>query len=42
MIKTVHGLRTTAKKYLDRRGLPRPAVQWAAVEALWQQTGSER
>jgi hypothetical protein len=40
MIKTVRGLRASAKKYLDRRRVQRPAVQWAAVDELWRQARS--
>jgi hypothetical protein len=35
----VKGARTSAQKYLDRRGLQRPAVNWAAVKEI-QRRGS--
>ena len=41
MVKTVHGLRSTAARYLDRRGLERPAVQWAAIDELWRRAKSD-
>ena len=34
MVKAVRGLRSTAARYLERRGLERPAVQWAAIKDL--------
>lgn len=34
MLRTVRTLRTATKRYLDRQGLPRPAVPWPAYRAL--------
>lgn len=36
MVKTIRGLRSTAARYLDRRGRERPAVPWAALDELWE------
>jgi len=36
VVKAVRGLRSTAARYLERRGLPRPTVQWAAIDELWR------
>ncbi len=30
------GLRRSAQKYLDKRGLERPEVNWAAVKEIWR------
>jgi hypothetical protein len=35
MLTAVRGMRSTAARYLARRGLERPAVQWAAIDELW-------
>lgn len=40
LIRTVRGLNSTAKRYLARRGRPRPAIEWAAIDELWRQAGS--
>jgi hypothetical protein len=34
VVKAVRGMRSTAVGYLDRRGLDRPGVKWAAIDAL--------
>jgi hypothetical protein len=36
------GARTAAQKYLDKRGLTRPAVNWAAVEELRRRAVQQR
>jgi len=36
MVKTVRAMRSNAERYLVRRGLERPAVQWAAIDELWR------
>jgi hypothetical protein len=34
MVKVVRDLRSTAARYLERRSLERPTVQWAAIKDL--------
>ena len=41
ILKTVRGLRSTAARYLERRGLERPAVQWAAIDELWRKANAD-
>lgn len=36
------GLRRSAQKYLDKRGLGRPEVNWAAVKEIWRRASSQR
>jgi hypothetical protein len=40
VLKAVRQLRSTAARYLQRRGLERPAVEWAAIDALWRKAES--
>ena len=39
VLRMFRDARSTAKRYLDRRGLPRPAVAWDAFAALHHGTG---
>ena len=34
--------RRNTKRYLERRGLPRPNIPWDEIEALWAQVNSEK
>jgi hypothetical protein len=34
MIRVISEARRTAQRYLDKRGLPRPAVPWRQIQAL--------
>jgi len=34
MVKTIRELRGTARRYLERRGLPRPEIPWAEIDSL--------
>jgi Pyridoxamine 5'-phosphate oxidase len=40
VVKAVRDLRSTAARYLERRGLERPTVQWAAIDELWRKVGA--
>jgi hypothetical protein len=45
VIRTLRELRTTARSYLDKRGLPRPPIAWHSIRALEEEVragGTER
>jgi hypothetical protein len=36
IVTAIRNLRSTAARYLERRGLERPAVNWAGIDELWR------
>jgi hypothetical protein len=38
----MRNLRASAQKYLDKRGLARPAVDWAAVKEIQRRASARR
>lgn len=37
-LKMIRSGRRTAKRYLEKRGLPRPAIPWDEITASWKET----
>ena len=38
----IKGTRTSGQKYLDKRGLDRPAVNWAAVKEIQRRAKAKK
>lgn len=41
LVSAVRDMRTSARRYLQRRGLKQPMVQWAAIDELWRQAKAD-
>jgi hypothetical protein len=42
MVKFLRGAHSSAQKYLDKRGLMRPAVNWTAVKEIQRRAAQQR
>jgi hypothetical protein len=42
MVSALRGASTSAQKYLDKRGLTRPAVNWVAIKEIQHRASQQR
>ncbi len=42
MVKFLRGTQTSGQKYLDKRGLMRPAVNWTAIKEIQRRAAQQR